>query len=152
MENVKKVNDELTLAGQVTPEQLQQAAAEGFKSVMNLRSPDEPGSLADEQQQVQALGLAYSQIPVKPDTLTPELAVQVLQEIDRLPKPALIHCASGTRVGYMALMNIATKQGMTLQEAFNLAERVGFDLNANPRLKEFFTNYVSENSPGSASD
>jgi hypothetical protein len=25
-------------------------------------------------------------------------------------------------------------------------------LNANPRLKEFFTNYVSENSPGSASD
>ena len=34
MENVKKINDELTVAGQVTPEQLQQAAQEGFKSVL----------------------------------------------------------------------------------------------------------------------
>ncbi|WP_199333683.1 sulfur transferase domain-containing protein [Oculatella sp. FACHB-28] len=34
----KRVSDELSIAGQVTPEQLQQAAAAGFKSVLNLRS------------------------------------------------------------------------------------------------------------------
>ena len=32
MENAKKVNDQITVAGQVTLEQLQQAAAEGFES------------------------------------------------------------------------------------------------------------------------
>jgi protein tyrosine phosphatase (PTP) superfamily phosphohydrolase (DUF442 family) len=37
MENVKRINDELTVSGQVTLEQLQQAVQEGFKSV-NLSS------------------------------------------------------------------------------------------------------------------
>lgn len=50
MENAKKVNDQITVAGQVTLEQLQQAAAEGFESVLNLRSPDEEGFWQDEQQ------------------------------------------------------------------------------------------------------
>jgi protein tyrosine phosphatase (PTP) superfamily phosphohydrolase (DUF442 family) len=59
MENVKKINDELTVAGQVTPKQLQQAASEGYKSVLNLRLPDEQDFISDEQQQAQALGLHY---------------------------------------------------------------------------------------------
>ena len=52
MKEIVKINDELTVAtSQVSPEQLQQAAGEGFKSVFNLRSPDEEGFLQDEQQQ-----------------------------------------------------------------------------------------------------
>jgi protein tyrosine phosphatase (PTP) superfamily phosphohydrolase (DUF442 family) len=35
MTNSKKISDDLSAAGQLTPEQLQQAAAEGFKSVIN---------------------------------------------------------------------------------------------------------------------
>jgi len=50
LEAIRKINDELTIAGQVTPEQLQQVAQEGFKSVLNLRSPDEEGFLSNEQQ------------------------------------------------------------------------------------------------------
>ena len=89
MENVKQINDELSVAGQVTPEQLQQAASEGFKSVLNLRSPDEQGFLQDEQHQAEAAGLQYANIPVKPNEMTDELTTQVLEQIDRLPKPAL---------------------------------------------------------------
>ncbi|WP_232432233.1 hypothetical protein [Chamaesiphon minutus] len=38
MENTKPIDDELSVAmGQPTIEQLQQAATEGFKSVLNLR-------------------------------------------------------------------------------------------------------------------
>jgi len=58
METIRKINDELTIAGQVTLEQLEQVAQEGFKSV-NLRSPDEEGFLSNEQQQAEALGLYY---------------------------------------------------------------------------------------------
>ncbi len=39
MKTISKINDELAIARQVTPEQLQQIAQSGFKSVLNLRSP-----------------------------------------------------------------------------------------------------------------
>ena len=67
MENVKKISDELTVSGQLTPEQLQQAAQSGFKSVLNLRSTDEQGFLTSEQQLVESAGLQYKNIPVKPN-------------------------------------------------------------------------------------
>ncbi|MCX7593835.1 MAG: protein tyrosine phosphatase family protein [Fischerella sp.] len=146
MENVKRINDELTVSGQVTPEQLQQAANEGFKAVMNLRSPDEKGFLADEEQQAKALGLHYVNIPVKVDTLTAEQTTEILKEIDKLPKPALIHCGTAMRAGAMALMNVATRQGMTPEQAFQKAGEIGFDCSANPKMKEFFAQYVSQHS------
>jgi len=146
MENVKKINDELTVAGQVTPEQLQQAASEGYKSVLNLRSPDEQGFISDEQQQAQALELHYINIPVKPNEISDELTTEVLKQIDDLPKPALIHCASGMRAGVMAFMNVATRQGMTPEQVFEKAAEAGFDCNANPQMKQFLEHYVSTHS------
>ncbi|MBF1990966.1 protein tyrosine phosphatase family protein [Fischerella thermalis] len=146
MENVKKINDELTVAGQVTLEQLQQAVSEGYKSVLNLRSPDEQGFISDEQQQAQALGLHYINIPVKPNEISDELTTEVLKQIDDLPKPALIHCASAMRAGVMAFMNVATRQGMTPEQVFEKAAEAGFDFNANPQMKQFLEHYVSTHS------
>jgi uncharacterized protein (TIGR01244 family) len=149
MENVKKINDELTVAGQVTPEQLQQAAQEGFKSVLNLRSPDENGFLNDEQQLAEAAGLEYVNIPVKVNEINDELTTEVLGQIDELPKPTLIHCGVSMRAGAMALMNVATRQGMTPEQAFEKAHEIGFDCSAYPQMKEFFEQYVSKHSKAS---
>lgn len=145
MENVKKIDNELTVAGQITIEQLQQASQEGFKSVLNLRSQSEETFWSDEQQQVEALGLHYFHIPVvKVDELTEELTTEVLQKIDEIPKPALIHCAAAIRAGVMALMYVATRQGMTPEQAFERAGQIGFDCSANPQAKAFFKNYVEK--------
>ncbi len=57
MGNAKRVSEQLSAAGQLTPDQLQQAEQQGFKSVLNLRSPGEAGYLSDEQQQSEAAGL-----------------------------------------------------------------------------------------------
>jgi uncharacterized protein (TIGR01244 family) len=145
MENVKKINDELTVAGQITPEQLQQASQEGFKSVFNLRSQSEETFWSDEQQQAESLGLQYFHIPVaKIEELTEELTTEVLAKIDEIPKPALVHCAAALRAGAMALMYVATRQGMSPEQAFEQAERIGFDCSAHPQAKEFFKNYVEK--------
>lgn len=146
MENVKKINNELTVAGQVTLEQLQQAVSEGYKSVLNLRSPSEQGFISDEQQQAEDLGLHYINIPVKPNEINDELTTEVLKQIDELPKPALIHCASGMRAGALVFMNVATRQGLTAQQAFEKAQAVGFDCDAHPQMKQFFEHYVSKHS------
>ena len=144
MENTKQIDDELSVAmGQPTAEQLQQAAKEGFKSVLNLRSPQEEGFVSDEQQQAEAAGLKYVNLPVKPDGMNDELTDRVLQEIERLPKPALIHCKSGMRSGVMTLMSVATDRGMTASEALAMGKQNGFDYDANPQMKQFFEHYVS---------
>lgn len=147
MENAKKINGELTVAtNQVTSAQLQQAAKEGFKSVLNLRSPREEGFVSDEQQQAEAAGLQYVNLPLKPDGMSNAVADQILQQIDRLPKPALIHCKSGLRSGAMALMYVATQEGMSADAAMEKGQEMGFDCNKSPQMKEFFKTYVSEHS------
>ena len=95
MESVKKINDELSVAGQLNPEQLQQASTQGYKSILNLRSPEEEGFVKDEQKQAEAAKLQYVNIPVKPDGMTEELTDKVLEQIDRLPKPLLIVTVQG---------------------------------------------------------
>jgi uncharacterized protein (TIGR01244 family) len=125
METIRKINNELTIAGQLTSEQLKQIAQMGFKSVLNLYSPDEDGFLSNEQQQAEALGLYYINIPVKVEALNPEMAARVLKQIDELSKPALVHSKSAVHAAAMVLMHIATRQGVSLKQAFNQAEQLG---------------------------
>ena len=143
MENVKKISDDLTVAGQVSLEQLKQAAQEGFKSVLNLRAPEEKGFLYNEQQLAEAVGLCYVNIPVRLEEINNELATEILKQIDKLPKPVLMHCASEMRASAMALMSVATRQGLTPQQAFEKASEIGFARSAPLQLKQFFEHYVS---------
>lgn len=125
METVRKINNELAIAGQIAPEELKQLANEGYKSVLNLRSPDEQGFQDSEQLSTQLLGLHYANLPIKLTEINPQMALQVFQKIAEMPKPTLIHCDSAVRAIAMVLMYIATKQGMSLEDAFKQAEKLG---------------------------
>jgi uncharacterized protein (TIGR01244 family) len=148
MEKVKKINQDLAVATeQLSVDQLQQASREGYKSVLNLRSPQEEGFLEDEQQQAEAAGLDYVNIPVSPDNMSEELADKVLQQIDELPKPLLTHCKAGLRSGAFSLMYIATKEGMSADAAMEKGKAMGFDCDKSPQMKEFFKQYISQHQP-----
>lgn len=125
METIRKINDDLAIAGQIVPEQLKQIYQQGFKSVLNLRSPDEEGFLNNEQQYVEALGLNYINIPIKVETITAEIADRILNTIDELSKPALVHCNNSMRSAAIVLMHISTHQGVSLIQAFKQAEKIG---------------------------
>ncbi|MDX2216003.1 MAG: sulfur transferase domain-containing protein [Oculatellaceae cyanobacterium bins.114] len=134
--NTKKVNDDYSIAGQVTPEQLQQAADEGFKSVLNVRSPDESGVLVDEQQQANASGLEYANVPLSNTHLDTSKVAQAIEALGDLPKPVLIHCGAGARAGGIALIATAIQEGLTLEELTVKAEEIGLNLD-QPHLKKF---------------
>ncbi len=110
-DNFKKVSDDFTVGGQVTPEELKQASEAGFKSVLNLRSSTEQGVLNDEQQYAVNSGLDYANIPLQPTSVDEELVNQALAEIEQLPKPILIHCGAGLRAGAIALIATSVKEG-----------------------------------------
>ncbi|MCU0566828.1 MAG: protein tyrosine phosphatase family protein [Oculatellaceae cyanobacterium Prado106] len=146
MGNVKQLSNDIAITGQLNLAQLQEAAEEGFQAVLNLRSPDEEGSLSDEQEQVEAVGLDYVNVPVATASLNEALTDQVLQTIDELPKPLLIHCASSMRAGAMATMYVATRQGLTAEQALERAKQAGLNYDAHPEMKAFFQQYVDTHS------
>ena len=64
METIRKINDALAIAGQITSEQLEEIVEEGYKSVLNWRLPDEAGFQSSELR-TQLLGLHYVNLPIK---------------------------------------------------------------------------------------
>ncbi|MBW4645613.1 MAG: hypothetical protein KME23_21940 [Goleter apudmare HA4340-LM2] len=124
MNTVRKINDQLAIAGQITLEQLQQIADEGYKSVLNLRSSDETGCLEYEQEKTEFLELRYINLPIKAEGINHQAVLLVSQAINELPKPILIHCDNSIRSAAIVLIYIATKQGITfdnaLQQTINL--------------------------------
>ncbi|PMB26521.1 beta-lactamase hydrolase domain-containing protein [Fischerella thermalis] len=150
MENIKYINQELAIAlSQPSVAELQQAAEAGFKSVLNLRSPQEDDFLSAEQQAAEVAGLNYVNIPLRPDLLSEELIDQILTQIDQLPKPLLTHCKTGLRAVTTGLMYIATREGMSAEAAFAKGEELGFSYDDKPRMKEFLPNYIATRSKSS---
>ncbi len=125
MQTIRKINDDLAIAGQIDLEQLQQIAQDGFKSILNLRSPAELGFLPDEQPKAELLGIDYVNLPFEAELITDQTATHVLQQINQLPKPVLVHCDNAVRAAAIALMHIATRQGATLEQAFKQANQLG---------------------------
>ena len=136
MSDFKKVNDDLSIAGQISAEDLRKIAIEGFKSVLNLRDPDENGFFHDEQQQAEIVGLEYVNVPLNPKEPNQQLTAAIL-EIDHLPKPILIHCAGGARAGGIALIAEAIQVGLTYEE---ISQKVKL-----PKIGQFFKYARSEN-------
>ncbi|MBF2047092.1 MAG: phosphatase [Elainella sp. C42_A2020_010] len=146
MINAFQVNEYLTTTGQVIPAQLKQAVQEGFKSVLNLRSPDELGFMPEEQQIAESLGLHYVNLPLKLETLDEALITHILTVLDQIPKPAVIHCAASIRSTAIALLSVALQEGLTPEQTLARAKELGYKF-ANyacidPQLKQFFSQYI----------
>jgi uncharacterized protein (TIGR01244 family) len=125
MEKVRKITNELAIAGQPTPDVLQHLVEEGYRSVVNLRSPQENGFLDDEQQKTEYLGLHYVNVPLQLETLNLDNVLQVIQQLIALPKPMLMHCDSGIRSSIIVLMQLSMEQGIKAEDAFQKVASLG---------------------------
>jgi uncharacterized protein (TIGR01244 family) len=118
--------DGVLTGGPPTPQQLEQAAALGYRTVVDLRSADEPG-VAAEAEQVRKLGLTYVHIPVAGAAdLTDENARALALVLDDpAARPALVHCASGNRVGALIAVKAYRLDGRPAAEALRLGMEAG---------------------------
>ena len=146
MENTIALSPEFTIAGQITPEQLQAANSEGYQAVLNLRVPGEEGFLDNEQSEAEKAGLNYVNIPVSPQELS-QVADHVLTELDQLQKPVLVHCGSALRAGVMVLAYLGTRQGKSAEEVLEEGRQAGFTvIDSKPPLKQFVEEYIKSHS------
>ncbi|MDC8785095.1 protein tyrosine phosphatase family protein [Roseateles koreensis] len=92
---------DFSVAPQLLPEDIQQAQAAGFKSVINNR-PDFEGG-ADQPTSAliahaaETAGLVYRHLPVQGAYQSPEEIQAFRDLLDSLPKPILAFCRSGAR-------------------------------------------------------
>ena len=97
--NYRQVDEQVITGGQPRAEQLESAADEGFRTVINLATIDPRDSLTDEAGLVRSLGMTYYHIPV--DWENPrESDFEAFEGVMRtLPGgKTLIHCAANYRV------------------------------------------------------
>lgn len=145
-DNIRSVNDDYSSAGQPTPAQIEQAATQGFKSVLNLRSPVEPGILPDEADLAAAAGLGYAQAPVSPTTPKGEDLDAALAALDDLPKPVLIHCRGGGRATAVALVAIATQEKLSRDAFLERVKAHGLGPE-QPQIQPFLRDYYGDAVP-----
>ena len=79
---------------------------------------------------------------MKKEEISDNLTTRLLRQIDELPKPALIHSATGMRAGGMADVHMATRQALSADEVVACARKKGFDGNAELRLPKLCSRHV----------
>jgi len=110
---LRALTPDVCVAPQLTPEAMAEAAAMGFKSVINNRpdfehGPDQPTS-ADIEAAARAAGLEYRFLPVASGYQSPEEVAAFAQLMEELPRPVLVFCRSGARS--TRLFMLAQQQG-----------------------------------------
>jgi len=112
------------LAGQPTGEQVQLAAEDGYKTLIDLRMPAEPRGF-DEVEAARLTGLVYVNLPVNPATLDQTTIDRFLAAIKRAQKPVLVHCSTGSRTGALWYAWLVLEKGKTPAAALAEAKAAG---------------------------
>lgn len=102
----QRLNDRIAVAPQLGPEAMAEAAAAGFKSVINNRpdfegGADQPTS-ASVGEAARAAGLQYVWQPVAPSVQSADDIACFAELVATLPQPILAFCRTGTRSGKLA--------------------------------------------------
>ena len=98
---IRPVAADVCVAPQLTPAAMAEAAAAGFKSVVNNRpdfehGPNQPTS-ADIEAAARAAGLEYRHLPVDGGYQSPQEIAAFAELLRALPRPMLVFCRSGAR-------------------------------------------------------
>lgn len=98
--DLRPINDEYSVAGQITPEEVKIIHEQGFKSMVCHRPDEEqPGqpNFADIAAQAAALGIEIRHIPVGREGVTADAVREMVDALDEMPRPMLGFCRSGAR-------------------------------------------------------
>ncbi len=144
---IREVDEDFAVAGQISPESMARLAERGFVAVIcNRPDAEEPGQPGIDAMRAAAqdAGLAFHHIPVSGGTF-PEPAIAAFRAV-RLGTdgPMLAYCRTGTRS--ITLETLANPHNRPLSRRLQDAQVAGYDLSA--MADRFGDRSVSSRSPG----
>ena len=130
MSDFRKLTNRVSASPQITPEDVWEAAAQGFTTIVNNR-PDgeEPGQPdgAEIEAAAQDAGLAYHAIPISGGQFGEEQVRAMQETLSGSEGPVLAFCRSGTRSTLLWSMAQADG-GHDLEEIAAQAAQAGYDV------------------------
>jgi uncharacterized protein (TIGR01244 family) len=126
----RKLDENISVAGQITPADIANAAAQGFTFVINNRPDGEqPGqpSAAEIEAAAYAAGLGYRAIPITHAGFSENQVSAMRDALEAAPGPVLAFCRSGTRSTLVWALARA-RMGDNAEALQAKAEAAGYDL------------------------
>lgn len=130
MVELKRLDERVSVAGQVMPGDMEAVAARGFAAVVNNRPDGEehgqPGG-AEIEAAAHAAGLAYVAVPVGQGGMGPAEVAAMADALESAPGPVLAFCRSGTRSTFLWALARASR-GEAADGLVSAAADAGYDL------------------------
>jgi uncharacterized protein (TIGR01244 family) len=130
MSDFRTITEDISVAPQISVGDVEQAARQGFRTIINNRpdgeAPDQPTS-GEMEAAAAAAGLAYYHLPVRGGP-TPEQVETTGRLMTEAERPVLAFCRSGTRSIVTWALAEAQTGRRSRQELVELGRQAGYDL------------------------
>jgi len=118
-------SENLITGGQPRPKDLEGLKEQGCTTVVNMRGAHERCGF-DERAHVENLGMTYHHVPVSGASDINITTAKALNNVLKKSKgKALVHCASGNRVGAVMALYAHKHLGMNADDAMAFGRRAG---------------------------
>lgn len=127
--DIKKINDTISVSGQIQADDLAELKAKGFTTLINNRpdgeAEDQPPS-AEIEAAAADEGLAYFYIPLGRDGVRPEMVASMRAAIEKSTGPVFGFCRTGTRTTTLWALSEAGRR--PADEIIEQAAGAGYDM------------------------
>ncbi len=132
--DIRKITDSFAVSPQLTPADVAEAAAAGFRAIICNR-PDGEGadqpSFDEIRAEAEKHGLEAVHVPVQSGMVRDEDVTAFAAALERLPRPVLGYCRSGTRSATLWALSEAGKR--PLPEILAATAAAGYDMSGVAR-------------------
>lgn len=127
--DLKRINDNVSVSGQIQPADVATLKAAGFVAIVNNRpdgeSPDQPAG-AEIEAAAKAAGLDYYAIPLGRDGVSADMVDKTKAVLEGSSGPVFCFCRSGTRSTTLWALSQAGKRDA--KEIISEAAAAGYDM------------------------
>lgn len=127
--DLKRINDHISVSGQIQPEDVAALKAAGFVAIVNNRpdgeSPDQPAG-AEIEAAAAAAGIDYYAIPLGREGVSPDMVEKTKSVLEGSTGPVFCFCRSGTRSTTLWALSQAGEMGAA--EIISQAAEAGYDM------------------------
>lgn len=127
--DLKRINEHVSVSGQISPDDVAAIKAAGFVAIINNRpdgeAPDQPSG-AQIEAAARAAGLAYHAIPLGREGVNADMVERTRSVLEGSNGPVFCYCRSGTRSTTLWALSQAGKLDAT--EIVSAAANAGYDM------------------------